>query len=182
MTCAARQHSAKGAAASQRNGALSKGPRTARGKTASAQNSRKHGLFAAGDGNHGALSPGTSEFARYLAQLTAGRPDLEMTGRRALVAAIKAEQSLGLLESIRDELASLLAQDLYSVQKAKSLLEKADRMSRYQRRFCGQRDRALRTIIGETRSRTCARRRPRAPDGTFAGASETKRALVEGLL
>lgn len=173
MTGVNRHRSAAGVAASRRNGALSNGPRTAAGKAASAQNSRKHGLFSAGDGDHGELSPATAEFARYIDELTAGRPDLAIAGRQALLAAVQAERASILLEEIREELAVLLAEGMCCAHKSKGVLERASRMSRYQRRFRGQRDRALRVIIKETRVGAPGPRFTRAPDGTFARSFRT---------
>lgn len=166
MTRAVPPRSAASAAASRRNGAQSKGPRTETGKAASAQNSRKHGLFAAGGDNAGEFSPETAQFAGYIAELTAGRPDLAPAAREVVVAAARAERAQDLLEDIRTRLAALLGDDTHSAKEARNLLGQVARIGRYQRRFRGQRDRALRAIIKSVQADPLRFRR--APDGTFA--------------
>lgn len=166
MTSAVPPRSAASAAASRSNGAQSKGPRTETGKAASAQNARKHGLFAVGGDNPGEFSPETAQFARYIAELTAGRPDLAPAAREVVVAAVRAERAQDLLEEIRSSLAALLGDDAHNAKEARNLLGQVARIGRYQRRFRGQRDRALRAIIKAVQPDP--RRFRRADDGTFA--------------
>lgn len=139
--------SAAAVAASRRNGALSRGPCSADGKAVSAQNSRKHGLFSAAPGSEAELAAGLTELASFIAELTGGRADLQMISRNALVAAARAERAGEIVVQLKAELALKLEEDRSDEAEVADLLTQIARIGRYERRFCGQRDRALRIIM-----------------------------------
>ena len=139
--------SAAAAAASRRNGAVSRGPCTEAGKAVSARNARKHGLFSAAPGSDAGFSASLGELASFIAELTGGRADLQMISRNALVAAARAERAGEIVVQLKAELALKLEEERSNEAELADLLGQIARIGRYERRFCGQRDRALRAII-----------------------------------
>ena len=135
------------ATASRRNGARSKGPRTSGGKAASARNARKHGLFCADSCAPQGLSPSVAALAAALAEQIALRGDAGLLRDRVVLAATRLEQATGIVRSLRTELGQMLASEEPDSKQMTRVLVELVRMGRYERRFRGQRDRALRALL-----------------------------------
>lgn len=144
-----RPRSAAAAAASRRNGARSKGPRSASGKAGSARNSRKHGLFSAEFAEEASLAPELDELAALTSALVAGHPSGALQSQLILLAAARFAQASRLLSDLRDELSGCLAQQEWDGERITALLGQITRIGQHQRRFRGQRDRALRRLMTE---------------------------------
>lgn len=147
--------SAAAARASRINGSLSKGPRSAAGKRASARNSLKHGLFRTDLGYNEAMSAGVSALA--IALKSHGDLTWEAGALRevALEAAIRLEMAETLASQTRGEVAALLARDATDFALLAELLERLIRYGRYERRLRGRRDRAIRQLLGFSALAAC---------------------------
>lgn len=134
------------AEASRRNGALSKGPRTALGKVRSSQNSRKHGLFSAAvmAGSLPASSLELGDIAGHAAGSWLGCLDQAQVAGIARVQLAQATQIIG---EMRAELDQLLVEEELDNEGVARLIQQITRLARYQRRFRGTRDRALRQLL-----------------------------------
>ncbi len=147
MTSGPRQRSPAALVASRRNGANSKGPLSAAGKAKSAQNARKHGLFSTVQGERQERSAEGKAFAAMLHQLQQGRCGTVWHGEVALEAARKLEDVAGLVRHLQDELGAVLHSGDPRGEQLDRLVKLLASMRRYQRRFRGQRDRAIRAIL-----------------------------------
>jgi hypothetical protein len=134
------------AEASRRNGARSKGPRTAVGKFKSSQNSRKHGLFSAEFALAGKLPAAMADLEDALPSSGHGWIDGADQAELMRVATLQLEAASRLVGGLREELNCLLAAENWDPARAVHLLQQLARLSRYQRRFRGKRDRALRRL------------------------------------
>jgi hypothetical protein len=145
------QRSAAARAASRRNGRRSNGPRSTAGKAASAMNARKHGLFGAAPLDHEMPeSTAAGELARRLAAMGAGSDETTTEKFEVLRAAVSLEAATTLVRDARIELARLLSfaeTDLGDITAAAKSLA---RLCGYQRRFRGQRDRAIRHLRADS--------------------------------
>lgn len=141
----AEDRSAAAAAASRRNGARSKGPCTAKGKAASARNSLKHGLFSSVAGPL-SPSPAVAELGRALMVMAGKDGSAAWHIDTAISAAARLEQATAIVQHLRWELGELLERD-DSAEQLGLVLGNLVRMARYERRFRGRRDRALRALI-----------------------------------
>lgn len=65
----------------------------------------------------------------------------------AVVAAMRLEQATGIVRGLHMELADVFASDPMAADQLTRLLGQLVRMGRYERRFRGQRDRALRALL-----------------------------------
>jgi hypothetical protein len=133
--------------ASRRNGALSKGPRTTAGKAASARNAVKHGLFRSHALAPQELSPAIATLAATLADQASGRGDAARLIETIMVAALRLEQATSIVRSLRTDLDQMFARGDMEDARMALVLGQLVRMGRYERRFRGQRDRALRALI-----------------------------------
>lgn len=134
--------SAAAAEASRRNGARSKGPSSADGKAKSARNSVKFGLFS-----RSADMQVQSEAARLLAEEVASADDTAASHylMSALDAWGRLDQVILLLDRLNADLNLALAAGGGDYE---ALVQEIVRMGRYERRFRGQRDRAMRAALG----------------------------------
>jgi hypothetical protein len=147
MTGASRLRSLAAAEASRRNGALSKGPKTALGKLKASQSSRKHGLFRAGlltGGEVPALAAGLEDI---LVHTSTGSLDLADQPELVRLASAQLDEATRLVGAMRARLDQLLIDDALDTEQLRVLLQRITRMARYQRRFRGKRDRALRRLM-----------------------------------
>lgn len=133
--------------ASRRNGALSQGPRTALGKARSARNSRKHGLFSSDLLVAEALRVSAIDLAGDGGQTSAGWLDLADQRQVISLARVQLEHATQLVSEMRVALDQMLAQPVIEVDAVAELLRHTARISGYQRRFRGRRDRALRRMM-----------------------------------
>lgn len=65
----------------------------------------------------------------------------------AVSAAVQLKQASALLKSVRGEIAQLLSAETFNLDLATNRVETQTRLGRYERRFCGRRDRAIRKVI-----------------------------------
>lgn len=135
------------AEASRRNGANSKGPRSAEGKARSAMNARKHGLFGSRESALRMPSPQLRFLAGMLEELARGRSNEHWHVERVLESAVKLGEATALVGRLRSELDALLTAGSGGDEELDLLIRQLARLGRYQRRFRGQRDRALRAIL-----------------------------------
>ena len=147
MTDELRPRSPAAASASRRNGARSTGPGSVAGKASSSQNAVKHGLFRAQPFEPYELSPELARLAATLEGLAAARYEAEMHVEMACLAHVRLEAATRLVDQLRDELTVILVAGRGDAGRLDDLLEQLVRVSRYQRRFRGQRDRALRALL-----------------------------------
>ncbi|MCB2050995.1 MAG: hypothetical protein KDE63_06155 [Novosphingobium sp.] len=133
------------AKASRRNGANSKGPRSIAGKARSSQNARKHGLFGHRESVAREGSPDLRHLAEVLEELARGCVGGHQDVERALEAAGKLEDVTVIVGSLGVTLDAWLVAG--GGGELDDLLVELMRMRRYQRRFRGQRDRALRALL-----------------------------------
>lgn len=139
-----RPRSAAQVAASRVNGARSRGPRSAAARSASSLNAVKHGLFRAQPVGGAGLSASMLEVVLELRQREARGLDAMHLDTALLAAARLAEASL-IAGALREQIfASMASAEPASTLAA--LIVQLARITRYQRRFRGQRDRALRAI------------------------------------
>jgi hypothetical protein len=134
------------AEASRRNGALSKGPRTALGKIRSSQNSRKHGLFSTAV-MAGALPPSPLDLGDIAGDAAGGWLAFLDQAQVAGVARVQLGQATQIIDDMRAVLDQLLAEDELDTEAVARLMREITRLARYQRRFRGKRDRALRQLM-----------------------------------
>lgn len=141
-----RLRSAAQIAASRRNGARSRGPKSEAAKAASSQNAVKHGLFRRHlDGLAGAAG-GASDLVRELELGASSHFDVVGT-ETSLTASQQLEEATALVHDLRERIAAAIAEQEPAATLA-DLLGQLARIARYQRRFRGQRDRALRGLSG----------------------------------
>lgn len=133
------------AQASRRNGAVSRGPTSAEGKAASSRNARKHGLFGA-DAVSGPISP---RLAAVLGELGQGGDHSTLWQREiAIMAALRLSRANELARHLQGQLAVGVLDLSVSDGAVSDLIASLLRMQRHARRFRGQRDRALRKVVG----------------------------------
>lgn len=136
--------SAAQCAASRVNGARSRGPRSAAARSASSLNAVKHGLFRAQPLEAAALSgPITAVVLELQQREIHGLGAMHLD--TALLAAARLEEAAAIARHLRKHIAASIA----SAEPDTSfvgLIVQLVRVTRYQRRFRGQRDRALRAI------------------------------------
>lgn len=136
--------------ASRRNGALSQGPRTALGKARSARNSRKHGLFSSNLVVTEALRASAIDVREDGGQMSAGWLDLADQSQVISIAGVQLDYATQLVSEMRVALDQMLAQPVLDVDAVAELLRQTVRISGYQRRFRGRRDRALRRLMAQS--------------------------------
>lgn len=146
MLTAPRPRSAAAAAASRRNGALSKGPRSASGKAAAARNARKYGLFSSAISEDEALLPAVAELASFAADLAAGSVIAELEAHQAVMAAVQLARATQVLEELRDKVSDYLGRERRDPAVLADILRQIARNTGYQSRFRGRRDRLLRAL------------------------------------
>lgn len=134
------------AEASRRNGANSKGPTSAAGKARSAQNARKHGLFGSSWSADDITSPALDFLAATLDGLMEGNPAAPWHRESVLTAAHKLEHASRMVRRLSEKLDGLLRARTIDSLQFEQTLRQLVRIRRYQRRFRGQRDRAMRMI------------------------------------
>jgi hypothetical protein len=137
------------AEASRRNGALSKGPRTALGKVRSSQNSRKHGLFSAAV-MAGSLPASSLELGDIAGHAAGGWRGCLDQVQVAGVARVQLGQATQIIDDMRAVLDQLLAEEEIDTEAVARLMKEITRLARYQRRFRGKRDRALRQLMARS--------------------------------
>lgn len=135
------------AEASRRNGARSKGPRTALGKLKASQSSRKHGLFRAALLTGAELPTSAADLEGIAEPRSTGWLDMADQSQLVRVAAAQLDEATRLLSEMRAELSSMLVDDAIDSGRLAELLKQITRIARYQRRFRGKRDRALRRLM-----------------------------------
>lgn len=150
MNEARRSRSLASSEASRRNGALSQGPRTALGKVKSARNSRKHGLFSSELVVAEALRASAIDLRADGGQASAGWLDLADQAQVIGLVRVQLERATQIVSEMRLELDQLLAQPALDVDDVAELLRRIARISGYQRRFRGKRDRALRRMLARS--------------------------------
>jgi hypothetical protein len=133
------------AAASRRNGTASRGPTTAEGKAASSRNARKHGLFGAEVG----AGPISATMAAVFAELEQVSPVPSWQREVATLAALRLSRANELVSYLQAELAARILDSGATTGHVGELITSLLRMQRHARRFRGQRDRALRKILGQ---------------------------------
>jgi hypothetical protein len=135
------------AEASRRNGALGKGPRTPSGKAASSRNAVTHGLFSAAP-PHAALpvSPLLAQALASLGEAAQHTGEVELAG----LADWRLCHATLLLAELDARIDDLAFAEVSAPDMLTSLLAQRARIGRYQHRFRGQRDRALRTMKKQT--------------------------------
>ena len=150
------KRSHRAAEASRRNGARSQGPRSEEGKASSARNAFTHGLFAAGPDVPSASAPGA---ARLAAMFASHDPALTWTGLDvdiSIEAAVRLEQASRLVQSISAQVDEAIEHETGN-EDLTALLEQLVRYRRYQRRYRGRRDKALRSFASRARKAARAR-------------------------
>jgi hypothetical protein len=137
-----RVRSAAQIAASRRNGARSRGPKSEAAKAASSQNAAKHGLFRRrADGLVGSEDAGADPVREL--ELSAISGVDELGKETALTASRQLAEATALAHHLQARVTAALASEEPSAMLV-DLLQQLARIARYQRRFRGQRDRALR--------------------------------------
>lgn len=139
--------SATASEASRVNGARSRGPRSEAGRQVAARNSLKHGLFRTGVGRTEALSPDVAALAGELDGFAAGGWQAGTLIEAAVGAASQLEQASALVRQVREQIAMLLTADVLDEDRLTLRVEELVRFGRYERRFRGRRDRALRKLM-----------------------------------
>jgi hypothetical protein len=136
--------SAAQVAASRRNGARSRGPCGAAAKAVSSRNAVKHGLFRKRlDGDPDANEV-NSELVQQLRQDAAGDLD-SLCLETILVANRQLNDAAALVHALQRQVTDLIA-TAHAEAPIDETVVQLWRMARYQRRFRGQRDRALRAL------------------------------------
>jgi len=143
-----RPRSAAQAAASRRNGARSRGPQSSAARAASSRNAVKHGLFRTRTPHAFELTGSVRALSHELTLLAAGGPEAAMQTEAVLVAAVGLEEATAMVESLRAEIGVIISSAGSRFGELETLLPQLARMSRYQRRFRGRRDRMLRALVG----------------------------------
>lgn len=143
----ARRRGEAAARASRANGARSNGPVSAAGKASAARNARKHGLFTSGVIDASTLGAADLELLGHLRSLGAGA----WGGDRLIGQAVQALDRLGrvivLIELASHDVDLMLADEALDTAQLAERVEKLVRLARYERRFRGQLDRAIRALI-----------------------------------
>ena len=141
-----RLRSAAQIAASRRNGARSRGPKSKAAKAASSQNAVKHGLFRRRLDELVGSDEASGDLMRELD--LGARSDFDLAGMEtARTASRQLDEATALVHDIQERVAVAFAED-ESAAAVADLLGQLARIARYQRRFRGQRDRALRGLGG----------------------------------
>lgn len=142
------RRSAAARAASRRNGRRSNGPRSPQGRAASAMNSRTHGLFSAASITDGQLLNGAAaRLADLLAGLAGQSAEAECIKQIAVEAEVRLEAATELVRAARQKLTAILAIPCPEHGELTVTLRQLVRLAGYQRRFRGQRDRAVRQLL-----------------------------------
>lgn len=141
-----RGRSAAAREASRTNGARSLGPRSQAGKQTSARNSLKHGLFSSG-ASMTDMSPAAAAWAAELNGFAADGWQSEALIQTVVTAVSQLEQANVLVRRAREQIAELLSGDVLDRNLLEQRVEELLRLGRYERRFRGRRDRALRKLM-----------------------------------
>jgi hypothetical protein len=80
----------------------------------------------------------------------AGRPEAAMQTEAVLIAALGLEEATAKVESLKREISAIISAGAPRFNEFETLLDQLVRMSRYQRRFRGRRDRMLRALISSS--------------------------------
>lgn len=139
--------SAASVKASRANGARSRGPRSAAGKQASARNALKHGLFSLQMNPLETPSAVVRTLAADLQRLAGRNWKAGLLIEAAISAATQLERASVLVKSVRDQIELLLSAEAFSLDLLTNRIETQLRLGRYERRFRGRRDRAIRKVI-----------------------------------
>ena len=139
--------SAASVKASRANGARSRGPRSAVGRQASARNALKHGLFSLHMNPLDTPSAAVSALAADLQRLAGGTWQAGLLIEAAISAAMQLERASALVKSVRDQIELLLSAEAFDLDLLTNRIETQVRLGRYERRFRGRRDCAIRKVI-----------------------------------
>lgn len=145
-----RPRSAAQIAASRRNGARSGGPKSNAAKAVSSQNAVKHGLFRKRFEDLLGLGEEDTELMEELQQGVRGDFDM-LAIETVLIANRQLDRATAIVHDLQARATAALASPESAVPVAE-LIEDLARMARYQRRFRGQRDRALRGLAPPART------------------------------
>jgi hypothetical protein len=132
--------------ASRRNGARSAGPVSPAGKAASSRNARKHGLFGQGVAHDDVLP---SPSFRRVQAFVAAHPSASRAAMVMAMAELASQRLARAAALVRDGDAALMTalDNDADEREIGILIEQVCRLRSYQRRFRGQRDRAVRQAL-----------------------------------
>ena len=132
-------------AASRRNGARSTGPRTAVTRARSAKNAVKHGLFRTRSLQRAAIPAQVAELADQLAGVAPSYFDAALHVETIILGELRLAEVAEMLLNLHEQLGVSLASDAAPAEVSE-LITSIARLTRYQRRFRRERDRALATL------------------------------------